>query len=169
MYTLLATLRGFDCVLLCCVVCVLLFQCCLSFVGSFFFIFLSVALPKDNIGEGFANWYSRSYGWYVNVQFNDVGGGPLAHPLHRHRFCGLFDFFIHHFNVYASFHSATTKKTQIHRLRTNDVGFSYCRHYSVYALTTTVIVLTVSVYESVYGLSIIHGKHLQQKKHAWLA
>lgn len=38
-----ATLRGFDCVLLCAIISVL------SFVRSFLFVLLSVALPKDNV------------------------------------------------------------------------------------------------------------------------
>lgn len=141
-------------------------------------MFLSVALPKDNmeralqIGIAAAMAGTSTYILMMYVCDGGGGDGPLAHPLHRHRFCGLFDFFIHHFNVYASFHSATTK-----RLRTNDVWFEL-----LYALTTTVIVLTVAVCcmecasvcvcvlcESVYSPSIIHGKRFQQKEHAWFA
>lgn len=93
-YTMFATLRGFDCVLLCVIF-------CYSFS-------LLVGLPKDNmkralqIGIAAVMAGTSTYILMINDEaYTHTHTGLIASPS-LGLFSGLLDFFIHHFNVYAS-------------------------------------------------------------------
>lgn len=85
----------------------------LSFICSFCYSFLRL-LCRKTIWRGLCKLVWPHWLVCVNVHFNDVYAvrPPSVYSHHRHRFCGLFDFFIHHFNVYASFHSVHNKENR---------------------------------------------------------